>query len=189
VVPDQLFDRTSGRPSSFFGNGLVVHIGMAEPFCARLARGVYDAVRDAGGRVHRGGAFVTIEGPRFSTKAESRVFRQWGMDIIGMTATPEAQLAREAEICYATMAHVTDYDVWHESAEPVTVEAVVANLQANSTLARKAVERLAQLLPEEFDCACQHALRDAIITHPDAVPLQVRRDLRLLVGKYLAGGA
>jgi 5'-methylthioadenosine phosphorylase len=185
VIPDQLFDRTRGRPLSFYGNGLVVHISLAEPFCARLSASLYEAVRSVGGRVHRGGAFVTIEGPRFSTKAESRVFRQWGMDIIGMTATPEAQLAREAEICYATMAHVTDYDVWHESEEPVTVEAIVANLSANAALARRTIEHLVQELPDDFDCGCQHALRNAIITRPDAVPPGVRSDLRLLVGKYL----
>lgn len=189
VIPDQLFDRTRGRPLSFFGNGLVVHISLAEPFCARLSESVYEAAHGVGARVHRGGAFVTIEGPRFSTKAESRVFRQWGMDIVGMTATPEAQLAREAEICYATMAHVTDYDVWHETEEPVTVEAVVANLQANAALARAAIAQLVQQLPEDFDCGCQHSLRHSIITHPDAVPPGVRRDLHLLVGKYLGGQA
>jgi len=189
VIPDQLFDRTRGRPLSFFGNGLVVHISLADPFCARLSDALYAAVQKVGGRVHRGGAFVTIEGPRFSTRAESRVFRQWGMDIIGMTATPEAQLAREAEICYATMAHVTDYDVWHESEEPVTVDAIVANLLANAALARQAIAELVRQLPEDFDCSCQHALRDAIITRPEAVPPAVRRDLQLLVGKYLGGDA
>jgi len=187
VIPDQLFDRTRGRPLSFFGNGLVVHISLAEPFCSRLSELLYQAVVATGARVHKGGAFITIEGPRFSTKAESRVYRQWGMDIIGMTATPEAQLAREAEMCYATMAHVTDYDVWHEAEEPVTVEAIVQNLMANAAIARQAIQNLVALLPAEFDCPCQRALRDAIITRPEYVPEHVRRNLELLVGKYLKG--
>jgi 5'-methylthioadenosine phosphorylase len=187
VIPDQLFDRTRGRPLSFFGNGLVVHISLAEPFCSRLSELLYQAVVATGARVHKGGTFITIEGPRFSTKAESRVYRQWGMDIIGMTATPEAQLAREAEMCYATMAHVTDYDVWHEAEEPVTVEAIVQNLMANAAIARQAIQNLVALLPAEFDCPCQHALRDAIITRPEYVPEHVRRNLELLVGKYLKG--
>lgn len=185
VIPDQLFDRTRGRPLSFFGNGLVVHISLAEPFCSRLSELLYQAVVATGARVHKGGAFITIEGPRFSTKAESRVYRQWGMDIIGMTATPEAQLAREAEMCYATMAHVTDYDVWHESEEPVTVEAIVQNLMANAAIARQAIKDLVEMLPSEFDCPCQHALRDAIITRPEYVPEHVKRELEPLVGKYL----
>jgi 5'-methylthioadenosine phosphorylase len=185
VIPDQLLDRTRGRPLSFFGNGLVVHIGLAEPFCARLSGLLYEAVSTTQATVHRGASFVVIEGPRFSTRAESRVFRQWGMDIIGMTAVPEAQLAREAEICYATMAHVTDYDVWHESEEPVSVDAIVQNLKANAAVANLAVTRLVEALPDKYDCACQHALRDAIITRPEAIPARAKRDLQLLVGKYL----
>ncbi len=186
VIPDQLFDRTSGRPLSFFGNGLVAHISFAEPFCPTLSEMVYNAVLKTGARVHRGGTYVTIEGPRFSTKAESNVFRQLGMDIIGMTAIPEAQLAREAEICYATMAHVTDYDVWHETEEAVTVEAVIQNLMANTGVAKLAIEYIAQALPEYVDCACHHALADAILTDRSAIPEQVKKDLDLLVGKYLS---
>jgi 5'-methylthioadenosine phosphorylase len=185
VIPDQLFDRTRERPLSFFGGGLVVHISFAEPFCPDLSQLLYKAATAAGATVHKGGAFVTIEGPRFSTKAESNVFRQWGMDIIGMTAVPEAQLAREAEICYATMAHVTDYDVWHETEETVTVEAVVKNLLANAEIAKQAIQNLVPMLPEKRTCACQHALREAIITNPDAIPEQVKKDLGLLIGKYL----
>lgn len=185
VIPDQLFDRTRERPLSFFGGGLVVHISFAEPFCPDLSQLLYKAATAAGATVHKGGAFVTIEGPRFSTKAESNVFRQWGMDIIGMTAVPEAQLAREAEICYATMAHVTDYDVWHETEETVTVEAVVKNLLANAEVAKQAIQNLVPMLPEKRTCACQHALREAIITNPDAIPEQVKKDLGLLIGKYL----
>ncbi len=185
VIPDQLFDRTRGRPLSFFGNGLVVHISFAEPFCSRLSDLLYKAVAATGAKVHKGGAFLTIEGPRFSTKAESRIYRQWGMDIIGMTATPEAQLAREAEMCYATMAHVTDYDVWHESEEPVTVEAIVQNLMANAAIARQAIKNLVEMLPPTFDCPCHHALRDAIITRPEFIPEHTKRNLDLLIGKYL----
>ena len=185
VIPDQLFDCTRGRPLSFFGHGLVVHIGFAEPFCARLSGLLSAAVKPTGTIVHEGGALVVIEGPRFSTKAESQVFRQWGMDIIGMTAVPEAQLAREAEMCYTTMANVTDYDVWHESAASVTVEAIVQNLMANSAAATTAIKNLVQALPVECDCACQHALRDAIMTRPEAVPVRIKKDLHLLIGKYM----
>jgi 5'-methylthioadenosine phosphorylase len=185
VIPDQLFDRTRQRPLTFFGNGLVVHISFAEPFCPDLSQALYAAVKAAGASVHRGGALVAIEGPRFSTKAESHAFRQWGMDIIGMTAVPEAQLAREAEMCYATMAHVTDYDVWHATEETVTVEAVIRNLLANAEVAKQAIQNLVPGLAEERTCACQHALRDAIITQRDVIPETVKQELGLLVGKYL----
>jgi 5'-methylthioadenosine phosphorylase len=185
VIPDQLFDRTRGRPLTFFGGGLVIHIGLAEPFCPNLSRLLYQAVQKTGATVHLGGTFVIIEGPRFSTKGESRIFRQWGCDIIGMTAIPEAQLAREAEICYATMAHVTDYDVWHESEEPVTVEAIVKNLLANAEIAKEAVRNVVPLLSGERTCECPHALRDAFITQRDLIPTEVKEKLALLVGKYV----
>ena len=185
VIPDQILDRTRGRPLSFFGDGLVVHISFAEPFCPSLSQSLYEAVKAAGATVYQGGAFVVIEGPRFSTKAESNVFREWGMDIIGMTAVPEAQLAREAEICYASMAHVTDYDVWHETEETVTVEAVIKVLLANADVARQAIQELVPALPEARNCDCQHALRDAIITNRDVIPEQVKKDLAILVGKYV----
>jgi 5'-methylthioadenosine phosphorylase len=185
VIPDQILDRTRGRPLSFFGDGLVVHISFAEPFCPSLSQSLYEAVKATGATVHQGGAFVVIEGPRFSTKAESNVFREWGMDIIGMTAVPEAQLAREAEICYASMAHVTDYDVWHETEETVTVEAVIKVLLANADVARQAIQKLVPALPEARACDCQHALRDAIITNRDVIPEQVKKDLAILVGKYV----
>lgn len=185
VIPDQLFDRTRARPLSFFGNGLVVHISFAEPFCPDLSKALYAAVKASSATAHKGGAFIAVEGPRFSTKAESNVFRQWGMDIIGMTVVPEAQLAREAEICYATMAHVTDYDVWHETEETVTVEAVIKNLLANAEVAKEAIQRLVPILPSERACACQHALRDAIITSRSVIPEELKKDLELLVGKYL----
>jgi len=185
VIPDQIFDRTRERALSFFGGGLVVHISFAEPFCPDLSRTLYQAVKATGATVHQGGTFVVVEGPRFSTKAESGIFRQWGMDIIGMTAVPEAQLAREAEICYASMAHVTDYDVWHATEESVTVEAVIKNLLANAEVARQAIQNLVPTLAEERTCDCRHALRDAIITNRDVIPEQVKKDLSILVGEYL----
>jgi 5'-methylthioadenosine phosphorylase len=185
VIPDQIFDRTNGRQLSFFGRGLVVHISLAEPFCPDLSAAVYDAVAATGSRVHRGGNFIVVEGPRFSTKAESRTFRQWGMDVIGMTAVPEAQLAREAEMCYAAMAHVTDYDVWHETEETVTVEAVVRNLLANTQAAQQAIRNLIPKLQRERRCACDHALADAIITQRWAIPNQIKEEMRLLIGKYV----
>jgi 5'-methylthioadenosine phosphorylase len=185
VIPDQIFDRTRARPLTFFGGGLVVHISFAEPFCPELSRAVYAAVKATGATVHMGGAFVAIEGPRFSTKAESNAFRQWGLDIIGMTAVPEAQLAREAEICYAAMAHVTDYDVWHATEEAVTVEAIIRNLLANAGIAKQAIQNLVPALPAKRGCACPDALRDAIITNRDVIPDKVKKDLGLLIGKYV----
>jgi len=185
VIPDQIFDRTRSRPLTFFGGGLVVHISFAEPFCPELSQAIYAAVQATGATVHQGGAFVAIEGPRFSTKAESNAFRQWGLDIIGMTVVPEAQLAREAEICYAAMAHVTDYDVWHATEEAVTVEAVIRNLLANAGIAKQAIQNLVPALPAERGCACPDALRDAIITNRAAIPDKVKQDLKLLIGKYV----
>jgi len=186
VIPDQLFDNTKGkRAYTFFGEGIVVHISFAEPFCPELSELLYQAVKKTGARVHRGGTFITIEGPRFSTKGESRIYRQWGVDIIGMTAVPEAQLAREAEICYAAMAHVTDYDVWHESEEPVTVEMVIKNLLANLKVAQEALRYLIPTIPKERHCTCGRALADAIITQRDMIPPELKEKLDLLIGKYL----
>ena len=186
VIPDQIFDNTKERRNyTFFGNGLVVHIGLAEPFCAELSRLIYEAVKATGAPVHMGGTFITIEGPRFSTKGESRIYRQWGIDIIGMTAAPEAALAREAEICYAAMAHVTDYDVWHETEEPVTVAMLIENLMANAALTKKAIQHLVSTIPQERACECATALSNAIITQRDLIPEKVKKDLDLLIGKYL----
>lgn len=185
VVPDQIFDFTRGRVRSFFGEGMVVHVGVADPLCGELSEQVLQAVAAAGAVVHRGGSFITIEGPRFSTRAESNVFRSWGMSIIGMTASPEAFLAREAELCYAVMAHVTDYDVWHHSEEPVSVEMVIRTLLHNTALAQQAVQNLAADLPDSRGCACSHALQDAIITQRDRIPDATRQKLDLLVSKYL----
>ncbi|MCS7009901.1 MAG: S-methyl-5'-thioadenosine phosphorylase [Anaerolineales bacterium] len=185
VIPDQLFDFTRQRRSTFFGEGLVAHIGVADPFCPHLASLTGEAVRQAGGTVHIGGTFIIIEGPRFSTKAESNTYRAWGMSIIGMTAAPEAFLAREAELCYAVMAHVTDYDVWHVSESPVTVEMVIQILNRNTQLAQEAIRLLVKTLPEERPCQCGSALANALITHPSVIPPHTRQALDLLVGKYL----
>ena len=184
VIPDQIFDFTRERPRSFFGEGMVAHIGVADPICGDLSREVYDAVIRAGATVHQGGTLITIEGPRFSTRAESNVFRSWGMSIIGMTASPEVFLAREAELCYAIMAHVTDYDVWHDSEEPVSVEMVIRTLLQNTQVAQQSITILAEGLQVK-DCACQHALQNALITQRDLIPPETSQKLELLVGKYL----
>jgi 5'-methylthioadenosine phosphorylase len=186
VIPNQLFDFTKDRPRTFFGGGLAAHIGSADPFCADLGAALAEATRQVGGMLHEGGVLITIEGPRFSTKAESHVFRTWGMSIIGMTSSPEAYLAREAEMCYANMAHVTDYDVWHESEEPVTVEMVVRVLQQNVRLAQQAIANVVgQLDKAGRTCACQHALADALITDRARIGAEVKERLRPIVGKYL----
>lgn len=187
VVPDQIFDRTKGRPSTFFGDGLVAHISFDEPYCPVLSELVYTAARETGATVHRGGTFLVIEGPQFSTKAESRIYRQWGVDIIGMTALPEAKLAREAEICYAAMAHVTDYDVWHETEEPVTVAMLIENLLANAAVTKQALTHLAPMVAQQPQrtCKCASALANAIITQRDLIPSAVKSRLGLLLRKYL----
>lgn len=185
VIPDQLFDFTHGRARSFFGDGLVAHVGVADPFCPDLSGHIAAAVETTGATLHTGGMFITIEGPRFSTKAESHTYRAWGMSIIGMTASPEAFLAREAEMCYATMAHVTDYDVWHTSAEPVTVEMVIRTLNHNTQIAQQAVRALAESLPGTRSCGCKDALSAALITNPAVIPTETRNRLNLLTRKYL----
>jgi 5'-methylthioadenosine phosphorylase len=186
VIPDQIFDQTRGRERTFFADGLVAHIGVAEPFCPTLSAQVYDAVAATGATVHRGGAFITIEGPRFSTKAESYAFRDWGMSLVGMTASPEVFLAREAEMCYACMAHVTDYDVWHTSEAPVTVEVVVRILNQNTATAQQAIANLVGTPADREHCPCPTALAAALITDPARVPAPTRDRLKLLIGKYLA---
>jgi 5'-methylthioadenosine phosphorylase len=185
VVPDDIFDFTRGRQRSFFGEGLVAHVGVAEPLCGDLSQQVLKALKSAGATAHSGGTLITIEGPRFSTRAESKVFRSWGMAIIGMTASPEVFLAREAELCYTIMAHVTDYDVWHVSEEPVSVEMVIRTLLHNTEIAQNAVRQLVENLDLQ-DCSCQHALSESIITAPDSIRPETRQKLDLLVGKYLA---
>jgi 5'-methylthioadenosine phosphorylase len=184
VIPDQIYDNTRKRDYSFFGEGLVAHIGIAEPYCHDLRQAVYQAVVQAGGTVHMDGTFLTIEGPRFSTKGESNIYRSWGVDIIGMTAVPEAQLAREAEICYATMAHVTDYDVWHEEEEAVNVGMLIANLMANAALSKKTIAELVPLLPDERSCDCGETLSTAIITQRDLIPRAKIEQLGPIIAKY-----
>ena len=185
VFPDQFLDRTRGRISTFFGGGLVAHVGFAHPLCDRL-RGIMAAAADeTGARVHRGGTYVCMEGPQFSTLAESRLYRAWGMDIIGMTNLQEAKLAREAEICYATMALVTDYDCWHPDHDAVTVEMVIGNLLQNAVTAQRVIAGTVARLDAARDCGCGQALATAIITRPDAVPAALKRDLAPLIGKYL----
>ena len=185
VIPDQFFDRTKGRVSTFFGNGLVAHVGFAHPFCAPLSGITYDAARTASATVHRGGTYVCMEGPQFSTLAESRLYRSWGMDIIGMTNLQEAKLAREAEICYTTIALVTDYDCWHPEHDQVTVEMIVANLVQNAKTAQHVIAEAVSRLPFERTCECASALKHAIITRPDAIPAGVKKDLAPLIQKYL----
>jgi 5'-methylthioadenosine phosphorylase len=187
VVPDQLFDFTKGaRERSFFGRGLVAHVTVAQPFCSDLSAALADATQAAGGRLHRGGSFITVEGPRFSTRGESEVFRQWGMSIIGMTTSPEAFLAAEAEISYACMAHITDYDVWHHSEAPVTVEMVIRVLQANTHLAQEAISTLVASYNDwAGDFPAHSAMKDALITDPGNAPASVRNALRPLIGRYL----
>lgn len=185
VIPDQLFDHTLNRRRSFFGRGLVGHVSVADPFCADLSARLAQAVAAAGGTLHRGGTSITIEGPRFSTRAESNTYRAWGMAIIGMTTAPEAFLAREAEMCYTTMSHITDYDVWHESEEPVTVDMVVETMHRNLATAQQALAYVIERLDEDADCACHHALDNAIMTDPRAMPAEVRARLQSIAGRHL----
>lgn len=185
VIPDQLYDNTKNRPRTFFGEGLVAHISVADPFCADLSDQLESATRASGATTHRNGVFIIIEGPRFSTKAESNTFRSWGMSLIGMTTAPEAFLAREAEMCYAVMAHVTDYDVWHVSESPVTVDMVIQTLNKNTTFAQEAIRILTRNLRTERACNCEHALAEALITQRNVIPDSTRKKLDLLVKKYL----
>ena len=188
LIPDQLFDRTKSRVNSFFERGLVVHCTFAEPFCPTLSTLLLEAAGELGDvKVHSGGTFVCMEGPLFSTKAESRAYRSWGMDIIGMTALPEAKLAREAEICYATIACITDYDCWHESEESVTVEMVINNLSANVANAQRILRAVAQKIPADRSanaCECPSALSTAILTDRASIPADVKEKYDLLIGKY-----
>jgi len=185
LIPDQFFDRTKGRISTFFGEGLVAHVGFAHPFCGLLSEVAYTAAQQAGATVHNGGTYVCMEGPQFSTLAESKLYRAWGMDIIGMTNLQEAKLAREAEMCYSTIALITDYDSWHPEHDQVTVEMVIRNLMQNAQTAQHVIAAAVARLPFERTCACATALQHAIITRPDAVPADTRRKLAPLVGRYL----
>ena len=185
VVPDQFFDRTTGRISTFFGRGLVAHVAFAHPVCGDLAKVAADSASAVGATVHRGGTYVNMEGPQFSTLAESKLYRAWGMDVIGMTNLQEAKLAREAEICYATLALVTDYDCWHPDHDSVTVDLIIANLMQNATTAQKTIAEAVGRLTGPRTCACKDALATAIITRPEHVPDQTKRELAPIVGKYM----
>jgi 5'-methylthioadenosine phosphorylase len=185
VVPDQFFDRTRGRISTFFGGGLVAHVGFAHPVCGELAGIAIASAQAVGARVHGSGTYVCMEGPAFSTLAESKAYRSWGFDIIGMTNLQEAKLAREAEICYTTIALVTDYDCWHPEHDSVTVEMIIANLVQNATTAQKIIAEAVGRAPAARGCGCGRALEHAIITRPEHVPADLKRALAPLIGKYL----
>jgi 5'-methylthioadenosine phosphorylase len=185
LVPDQFLDRTKGRISTFFGRGLVAHIAFAHPLCGDLSKVAADAAESVGARVHRGGTYVNMEGPQFSTLAESRLYRSWGMDVIGMTNLQEAKLAREAEICYATLALVTDYDCWHPDHDSVTVDLIVANLLQNAVTAQKTIAAAVGSLTTARTCACKDALATAMITRPEFVPERTKQELAVIVGKYM----
>src|SRR5580765_6968614 len=180
VVPDQFFDRTRGRISTFFGRGLVAHVAFAHPLCADLSRVAADAAQAVGATVHRGGTYVNMEGPQFSTLAESKLYRSWGMDVIGMTNLQEAKLAREAELCYATLALVTDYDCWHPDHDSVTVDLIIANLTQNARTAQQVIANAVEQLPIDRTCECARALATAIITRPEAVPAATKERLRAI---------
>jgi 5'-methylthioadenosine phosphorylase len=186
VIPDQFVDRTRNRISTFFGDGIVAHVGFAHPFCKPLSAIAYDSARAAGAKVHKGGTYVCMEGPQFSTFAESQLYRRWGLDIIGMTNLQEAKLAREAEICYTTIALVTDYDCWHPGHDEVTVEMIVQNLTQNAKTAQQVIASAVDALPFERTCECATALKYALITRPDAIPPKAKERLAPIVSKYLS---
>ncbi len=187
VIPDQIIDRTKARTSTFFGEGIVAHIPFAEPFCPVLSRVLFETARDIGATVHPRGTFVVMEGPAFSTRAESRLYRSWGADIIGMTVLPEAKLAREAEICYASIACVTDYDSWHERKEAVTAETILEILHKNVDTSKRIIKHALSKIPEERHCECATALKTAIVTSPELIPPEQKEKLKLLIGNYLEG--
>jgi 5'-methylthioadenosine phosphorylase len=186
VIPDQFFDRTKGRPSTFFGRGLAAHVGFAHPFCRPLSALTYECGANAGATIHKGGTYVCMEGPQFSTLAESRLYRSWGMDIIGMTNLQEAKLAREAEICYTTIALVTDYDCWHPDHDSVTVDMVISTLMQNAKMAQEIIAGAVARLPFDRTCECASALKFALITRSEAISSQVKQDLAPIIGKYVA---
>ena len=185
VIPDQFIDRTTQRPSTFFGKGIVAHVSLADPFCKELSVALGEAAIAAGATIHQRGTYLCMEGPQFSTRAESHLYRNWGADIIGMTNLQEAKLAREAEICFATLALATDYDCWNESAGDVEIEHVLAVLQQNVDLAKKTIRQVIKNLSAARSCGCAYALQTAIITDKSKIPKKVRRDLRPIIGKYL----
>jgi 5'-methylthioadenosine phosphorylase len=185
VVPDQFYDRTKGRISTFFGRGIVAHVAFAHPLCGDLSKIAADSAQKVGATVHRGGTYVNMEGPQFSTLAESKLYRSWGMDVIGMTNLQEAKLAREAEICYATLALVTDYDCWHPDHDSVTVDLIIANLMQNAATAQKTIADAVETISGARTCGCKDALATAIITQAALVPEQTKKDLAPIIGKYM----
>ena len=186
VVPDQFFDRTRGRVSTFFGEGLVAHVSFANPLCPVLSGLAVETAKDTGATVHQGGTYLCMEGPQFSTLAESNLYRSWNMDVIGMTNLQEAKLAREAEICFATLALVTDYDCWHPEHDDVTVDMIIETLQANAKMAKRIISELVVRLPVQRECKCADALSSAIITNADSIPAKTRTDLAPLIERYLS---
>ena len=185
VIPDQLIDRTRNRANTFFTDGIVAHIGFAEPFCRELSQILYESAREARATVHAKGTYVCMEGPAFSTRAESKLYRSWGADIIGMTALPEAKLAREAEICYAVIACVTDYDSWWDPGKPVDVATIIKTLNDNIALSKQIIKLAVKKIPEHQECNCAHALDGAIVTAADKIPAVTKKKLGLLIGKYV----
>ncbi len=185
VIVDQFFDRTTKRASTFFSSGIVGHVEFAEPVCGGLATVLHDAARKAGATVHRGGTYICIEGPQFSTKAESLIYRSWGVDVIGMTNIPEAKLAREAEMCYSTVALSTDYDCWHETEESVSVDMILATLKKNVSLAKEIIKNAIPMITHPRDCKCSRALEYAIVTAKEAIPEELKNDLAPIIGKYI----
>ncbi|MBI2934916.1 MAG: S-methyl-5'-thioadenosine phosphorylase [Chloroflexi bacterium] len=185
VVPDQIIDRTTQRHTTFFGNGIVVHAPFGDPFCPVLSAILYDSGIKEGITMHRGGTWITMEGPHFSTRAESQLYRSWGAGVIGMTVLPEAKLAREAEVCFASLALITDYDCWQEICEPVTAAMIIETLKKNVAGARRVIKEAITRIPEKRECACGRALETAIVTTPDLIPPQIRQDLAPLLKKYL----
>ncbi len=185
VIPDQFYDHTKQRRSTFFGNGIVAHVGMADPICAGLAAVLTDAGKNVGATIHRGGTYLCMEGPQFSTRAESLVYRKWDVDVIGMTNATEAKLAREAEICYSTIALATDYDCWHHSEESVTVEAVLAVMKHNIETSKAMIREAVRMLSAERTCSCGEALRNTIMTPEKLMPAKTKKDLAPIIGKYL----
>jgi 5'-methylthioadenosine phosphorylase len=186
VIVDQFFDRTKGRASTFYGNGVVGHVEFADPVCGCLSNVLHDSAIRSGAIVHKGGTYVCIEGPQFSTRAESNIYRSWGVDVIGMTNIPEAKLAREAEICYATLALSTDYDCWHTTEESVTVDMIIATLKANVAMAKEIIRNAAPTISAERACKCASAMKYATITDGKKIPAKTKKDLKVLLGKYLS---
>lgn len=185
VIPFQFYDHTKFRPSTFFGNGIVGHISFADPICLDTAKIVFKAAQKSGAKVHKGGTYICIEGPQFSTRAESNIYRSWGMDVIGMTNVNEAKLAREAEICYATIALSTDYDCWHEEEESVTVESVLEVLKKNVQMAQQIIAESVAMMPEKRECACGNILENAILTNKEIIPEEIKKNLKFIIGKYI----